>query len=123
MIKYKIGDKMVFKTDNDEAYHSNLLSEEELRPGELEVLSEVHWGDSDYWDKVVHFHRLMRFYGKVIGIEEGNHIEGTPSYRLINCLFSNGKEIGFLEDKAKGFRKANLLEILTRKFGPSIKVT
>ena len=121
MKKYKIGDKIIFKTDRDEAYHLNLLEKKDLSEDDIEVFSEIRWGDSNWWDKYVECNRTIRFYGVVTKIREFNYAEGTPG-REIWCLLSNGKEVGFLEKTSKEFRKANLIEILWNTIKSKLKM-
>ncbi len=118
MKDYKIGNKIVFETTRNEAYHSGLIHRQELSPGENKVFSS--WGWKGYFDEAVKFHKKTNFYGKITKIEFSSY-DGGPVARTVTCLFSNGRTLGFLDDDFKyatGLRKASILERLTMRFDP-----
>ncbi len=115
MAKYKVGDKIVHRTDIIEAYYHNLVNHSDLSFDQLNFCR--HYAVDGYKDS--NLFREMTFYGTVTDIKEGNYACGTP-YRQVNVLLSNGKMTGFFEDKVKRteFRKASLLENIIFKFSP-----
>jgi len=124
MTKYKVGDKIVFKTGIVAAYHQGLIPETALSAENIEFLKKTHPAEWAYRS-----HHL-KFYGKVTEIKEGEEYydemtrilelekkDIDKSYRLVRFMLSNGKILCVLETSSN-LRKANLLEKLVKKFEP-----
>lgn len=107
MVKYKIGDKIIFSMGILEAYHQNLIPQSVLTQEDIKLLERGGHNECR--------HSYLKFYGKVIEIAEKENID--KPYRLVYFLLSNGTKLGVLETH-KNLRKANLLERIVKKFSP-----
>lgn len=107
MVKYNVGDKIIFRMSILEAYHQNLIPQSVLTQEDIKLLERGYHNE--------HGHSCLKFYGKVIEIAERKDID--KPYRLVYFLLSNGTKSGVLETH-KNLRKASLLEKLVKKFSP-----
>ncbi len=131
MAKYKIGDKIVFKTGIVAAYHQGLIPKTALTQEQIDFLEKASPRECAYpstslkfYGKVTEIKEGEEYYDKITEILEKKDLEKKDidkPYRLVYFLLSIGKELRVLETD-KNLRKANLLERLIKKFEPHKKI-